>query len=66
MLAGKYLLMKTLFGLLDHEVKAAYFAEMFVTIYLSTQQKISTDPNLLLIGCLKPNLKCNDSYEHVI
>jgi len=66
MLAGKCLLMKTLFRLLDHEVKAAYFAEMLVTIYLSTQQKIPTDPNLLLKGCLKPNLKCNDSYEHVI
>jgi len=58
--------MKTLFGLLDHKVKEAYFPEILVTIYLSTRQKIPNDPNLLLKGCLKPNLKCNDSYEHVI
>jgi len=58
--------MKTLFRLLDHKVKAAYFPEIVLTIYLSTQQKIPSDLNLLLKGCLKLSLKCNDSYEHVL
>lgn len=65
-LASKYSLIETLLRLPDHEVKAAHFSEMLVTICLSTQHKIQNDLNPLLKGCLKPNLKCNESYEHVI